>query len=411
MKKYIILFIIGALTSCGVSDKNNIEINNREIKIKDSKLISTGKSLADSPFITLNHENKTVISWAEGEDENTFFYYSISEDNGKTFSSPIEVSPTKGLTPHKETMPKLAFKADGSIVAVYQKRTPTPKNRFAGAIYYTQSFDNGKTWSKPNYLHTDTSQGVGRSFFDISVLPDGEIGAVWLDGRKRQRNGSTLCFAKTKKNKGFGKDIEIGQKTCQCCRTDIFVDNTDKVHVAYRDIINDSIRDIVHLSSLDNGISFTESTRISEDNWVIFGCPHTGPSITNSEKGVSFFWFTSGGTDGVYTTDLSENTNHFTERELINPHARHPQAITLKNGVSVLTWDETFKTEDGFIDKIGIKFQNLDGTEHIKYVTTANEDCNHPVLVEAANGSVILSWTQKTLKNEVSQVHQAVVTY
>jgi len=165
------------------------------------------------------------------------------------------------------------------------------------------------------------------------------------------------------------------------------------------------------LSSFDNGISFTESTRISEDDWVIFGCPHTGPSITNSEKGVSFFWFTSGGTDGVYTTDLAENTNHFTERELINPHARHPQAITLKNDVNVLTWDETFKTENGFIDKIGIKFKNLDGTEHIKYVTTINEDCNHPVLVEADNGSVILSWTQKTLKNEVSQVYQTVVTY
>jgi len=411
MKKYIYLALISALISCGVSEQKETEPIEIENKTHVPKIVSSGTSLSDSPFLTINHENNPVLSWVEGEDDNTYFYFSTSEDNGETFSDPIAITPTKGLTPHKETMPKLAFKSDGSIVAVYQRRTPTPKNRFAGAIYYTQSFNKGETWSEPNYLHTDTSQGIGRSFFDITVLPDGEIGAVWLDGRKRQRDGSTLCFAKTSKNSGFGTDIEIGQKTCQCCRTDIFVDSQNKTHVAYRDIINDSIRDIVHLSSIDNGISFTESTRISEDNWVIYGCPHTGPSITNSKAGVSFFWFTSGGTDGVYTTDLAENTNDFTKRKLINPHARHPQAITLKDGTIVLTWDETFKTEAGFINKIGITFKPVDGTESTEYITTEKEDCNHPVLIETNNNKVILSWTQRTIENEVSQIYQTLISY
>jgi hypothetical protein len=411
MKKYISLALISALVSCGVTEETDVVTIEKVNEPQIPKIISTGNSLADSPFLTLNHENNPVLSWVEGEDENTFFCFSISKDDGKTFSDPIAITPTKGLTPHKETMPKLAFKNDGSIVAVYQRRTPTLKNRFAGAIYYTQSFNDGETWTEPNYLHTDTSQGVGRSFFDITVLPDGEIGAVWLDGRKRQRDGSTLCFAKTSEKSGFGTDIEIGQKTCQCCRTDIFVDNINKVHVAYRDIINDSIRDIVHLSSLDNGTTFTESTRISEDNWVIYGCPHTGPSITNSENGVSFYWFTSGGSDGVYTTNLAENTKDFTERKLINPHARHPQAITIKNGTTVLTWDETFKTEAGFINKIGVTFKAVDGTEHTEYITTEKEDCNHPVLIETSNNKVLLSWTQKTIKDEVSQIYQTLITY
>ncbi len=411
MKNSITLLLLAALVSCEVTDKIKPEPIQKELTVKQSTRISTGKSLADSPFLTVNHQNKAVISWVEGEGENAYLYFSISEDNGKTFAAPIAVTPTNGLTAHKETMPKLAFKEDGTILAVYQRRTPTLTNRFAGAIYYTLSADDGKTWSEPNYLHTDTSEGVGRSFFDISTLPDGEIGAVWLDGRKRQRDGSTLCFAKTSNNNGFGKDIEIGQKTCQCCRTDIFIDNQDKLHVAYRDIINDSIRDIVHLSSLDNGISFTESTRISEDNWVIYGCPHTGPSITNSINGVSFFWFTSGGTDGVYSTHLTKSNNKFDERELINPHARHPQAITLENGTLVLAWDETFKTEAGFINKIGVRFTTLDGTELIKYITTEKEDCDHPVLVETDNHSVLISWTQKTIKEEVSQIYQITISY
>lgn len=407
MKKIIIFFTVGLLFSCGNPSEKAKEEKYNPIP----QLISGGKKLSDSPFLTKNHKNEPVLSWVEGGEKNVFLYFVTSEDNGKTFTNPIEVTPTKGLTPHHETMPKLAFKDDGTIIVVYQKRTPTPKNRFAGAIYYSQSFDNGKTWTKSNYLHSDTSKGIGRSFFDVSTLPNGEIGAVWLDGRKRQRNGSTLCFAKTKGTDGFGKDIEIGQKTCQCCRTDIFVDKQNKIHVAYRDIINDSIRDIVHLSSTDNGITFSESKRISKDNWVINGCPHTGPSITNTENGISFYWFTSGGKDGVFSTTLANNTKEYTKRKLVNPHARHPQAITLKNGITVLTWDETFKTEEGFINKIGLLIKNKNGTETIKYITTDSEDCNHPVLVETDNNSVLISWTQRKLEEELSQVYQTTISF
>lgn len=409
MKQLIALLLISIITSCGTTHKNESEVIKNEIKINESKFISSGNKLADSPFLTKNNEGNTILTWVEGVDDNTYLYYSLSKDDGETFSSPIKVTPTKGLSPHQETMPKIGFKNDGTIIVVYQKRTPTPKNRFAGAIFYTQSFDNGTSWTKSNYLHTDTSQGIGRSFFDISVLPDGEIGAIWLDGRKRQRDGSTLCFAKTNGNEGFGKDVEIGQKTCQCCRTDIFVDKQNKINIAYRDIINDSIRDIVHLTSPDNGNTFTESTRISEDNWVISGCPHTGPSIVNSNKGVSFFWFTSGGTDGVYTTDLAHDSNVFTKRQLINPHARHPQAIDLENGTIVLAWDETFKTKDGYINKIGILFKSADGKEEIKYITNESEDCNHPVLVETSNNNIVISWTQRNLNEEFSHVYQTLI--
>jgi hypothetical protein len=409
MKKLLIYLIVSLLISC-----NNPDVEKKiDIPKKDSfppSLISNSKKLADSPFLTTSHYKNPVLSWVEGEEKEAYLYYVTSEDNGKTFSSPIEVTPTKGLTPHHETMPKLAFKKNGTVVVVFQKRNSTSKNRFAGAIFYSQSFDNGKTWTKSNYLHSDTSEGIGRSFFDIVLLPDGEIGAVWLDGRKRQKDGSTLCFAKTNANNGFGKDKEIGQKTCQCCRTDIFVDNQKKIHVAYRDIINDSIRDIVHLSSTDNGNTFSNSKRISADNWVINGCPHTGPSITNTENGVSFFWFTSGGKEGVFNTQLTNNSAEFTERILINPHARHPQAITLKNGTIVLTWDETFKTEEGYINKIGVMFRKKDGTNNIEYLTSEKVDSSHPVLLEVENNCVLISWTQRILEQDNTKVYYKIVS-
>ena len=241
---------------------------------------------------------------------------------------------------------------------VYQKKTPTPENRFAGAIYYIQSFDEGESWSKPNYLHADTTIGIGRSYFDITTLPNGEVGAIWLDGRKKSRSGSTLFFAKTKNDSGFKDEIELDDKTCQCCRTANFVAQNNKINVAYSDIINDSIRDMVHLYSSNLGESFSSQKRLSEDNWVISGCPHTGPTITEDKDGLNFYWFTMGNGQGVYQTSTNNHGNYFTERKLINSEAKHPQAACLKGGGTALVYEEDFKTDSIFRSRIGISIQN-----------------------------------------------------
>ncbi len=66
------------------------------------------------------------------------------------------------------------------------------------------------------------------------------------------------------------------------------------MHVLYRGIIDDSIRDMVHMMSTDAGKTFTAPERISNDNWVLNGCPHTGPAMTENADGLHFSWFTGG---------------------------------------------------------------------------------------------------------------------
>ena len=40
--------------------------------------------------------------------------------------------------------------------------------------------------------------------------------------------------------------------------------------------------------------------RISQDNWVISGCPHTGPAMAENKEGIHFTWFTGGSGSGIY---------------------------------------------------------------------------------------------------------------
>lgn len=372
---------------------------NKPIKrqFHSSVLISSAHQYSDAPFLTSDEKGNAVLSWVEGKDDSTMLYYAVS-NGSQSFGQPIAIPPTKGLKVHHESMPKIAFKDDGTIIAVYGKKTPSPKNRFAGAIFYTQSFDKGSHWTDPQFLHYgDTTLGIGRSFFDIARLSNGEIGAIWLDGRKKSRKGSTLFFAKTSNKEGFVHETELATKTCQCCRTDIFVEEANRINVAFRHIFNDSIRDIAHLYSTDNGNTFTAPERISEDNWIINGCPHTGPTMTENEKGLQFFWYTLGGDQGVYSASVTNDS--FSLRKLINPHARHPQSAQLNNnGNIVLVWDENFKTDKAYINKVGVSFQ-----DSTYFITADSVDASHPVVQSFPNGGFVTAWTQK--QYDRSEVH------
>src|SRR3546814_5220138 len=72
----------------------------------------------------------------------------------------------------------------------------------------------------------------------MGTLGNGEVGAIWLDGRYGEADtGSALFFASTIPEGGFGMDKMIGESTCECCRTDLLVDSAGRIHIAYRDIL------------------------------------------------------------------------------------------------------------------------------------------------------------------------------
>lgn len=97
----------------------------------------------------------------------------------------------------------------------------------------------------PKTLVTDTA-GYDQRYYDIALLPNGEAGIIWLDNRKTvTKEGPGLYFATTNGKNGFENARLISQLCCQCCRTDLFVDKKENVHVLYRGIIQDSIRDII----------------------------------------------------------------------------------------------------------------------------------------------------------------------
>jgi hypothetical protein len=151
--------------------------------------------------------------------------------------------------------------------------------------------------------------------------------------------------------------------------------------------------------STDLGHSFSSPTVISEDNWVINGCPHSGPVITETSKGLDFFWFTRGEGEGVFHTSKAHNDGGYKSRDLMNPHARHPQAISLPNDEIAIVWDESFKTNSSYCNRIGLLIKSKNGEGIPTYITPDSVDASYPVILELSNGNILVSWTQKEKGN------------
>src|SRR5436190_1839637 len=164
------------------------------------------------------------------------------------------------------------------------------------ALCYAISSD-GKTFSQPIVVPNSGN-----------IQPHGEIGIIWLDNRKTTtKEGSALYFASTNGKNGFEGGRLIAEPCCQCCRTDLYVDKKGGIHALFRGIVQDSIRDMVHIASTDGGNTFSIPKRINEDNWVLNGCPHTGPAMTENNEGIHFAWFTGGKNKGCYYTKTTDD--------------------------------------------------------------------------------------------------------
>ncbi|MDQ3109988.1 MAG: glycoside hydrolase, partial [Bacteroidota bacterium] len=202
-------------------------------------------------------------------------------------------------------------------------------------------------------------------------------------------------FASTNGKNGFENEIPIGETCCQCCRTDLFVDSKNNIHVAYRDIIDDSIRDMVHVISSDQGKTFSIPERISADNWAINGCPHSGPAMAENKNGLQFAWYTLGNGKGVFYCHSTDNGKTFSLPDSVSgkSSAKHPQIATLDNGDVVIVWDESAGGEK-YIARIGFEHRTAEGKKiSRRYITTNDSTSEFPVIKVVDSKTVFVAYS------------------
>ncbi|RYY48023.1 MAG: exo-alpha-sialidase, partial [Chitinophagaceae bacterium] len=189
--KNILLYTMILLQAAACSQRERPDITASPGRLMDSLPGS-------SPYLTKDNNGNMLISWVRSiTDSTAIFCYSRSTDGGNSFGPVISIPSSTNIKPHAENLPKIIFKKSGEIIALWGVGNPNPNNKYSGLVYYSQSFDEGKTWQAAKPLVNDTA-GYDQRYYDVSLLPSGEAAIIWLDNRSQGgRDGSALYYAAT----------------------------------------------------------------------------------------------------------------------------------------------------------------------------------------------------------------------
>ncbi|MDH5380270.1 MAG: hypothetical protein OEW75_05420 [Cyclobacteriaceae bacterium] len=385
----IMFFVLATMLACSNTGDGGDTVEDGELTNEVINISKEGVDARHPYFSRSAAEGDIVLNWSEKVDSvNYILAYTIFD--GEKFGPVKTIAETFGLQVHGESMGKVSINQKGVITAIFRISNPTPENRFQGRSYFTQSFDDGESWTEKKNLVADTSS-FSQSFFDIEVLKDGSTGVVWLDSRKKEgdEEGAKLYFGHFSRDGEYIGEKLLSTSTCQCCRTDIYSDPNGVVHIAFRKIFEGSVRDMAYLKSEDFAETFDPITRVSNDNWIIDGCPHTGPSQVWNKKNLGMVWFTMGGGDGVYFASKNEEAELFDTRILIDKKAHHPQISASKEGEFVAVYEK----KENSVNKVFMEFLNQQDTIDRKVISRNDANSQYPVIAILGE-TVMVAWME-----------------
>ncbi|RPH35606.1 MAG: exo-alpha-sialidase, partial [Planctomycetota bacterium] len=239
-----------------------------------ARAIATGR---DGQLMLWASESPSLIVAAPGEKPGSAdLVYSSSKDEGGTFSHALKVNPLPGeVSAHGENAPQLRLSRGTAILAAWEGR---------GDIRFARCVDFGRSFLPAVTVNDDGAENY-QSFFSMETAPDGSLYLAWIDFRdaKTDPPGTASIYLARSADQGatFGKNVKVAGGVCPCCRPALAAESNGTVHVAWRHVLENNVRDVLIASSKDQGQAWSAPVRVSGDDWRLDGCPHSGPSLAS----------------------------------------------------------------------------------------------------------------------------------
>jgi hypothetical protein len=143
------------------------------------------------PSTAVNPNNgNAVIMWADGLDSRATILYSRSSDNGATWSTAARLAPSP-VNDTYQVEPWVEADEEGTFHSIWYDDRDAP-NTSIFHILYSQSTDNGVTWSQPARISTaasdlkigiPTGYGLAAGDYIQVTASHGNVYAAWTDTR------------------------------------------------------------------------------------------------------------------------------------------------------------------------------------------------------------------------------------
>ena len=344
-------------------------------------------------------ENNVYVVWQESVTEslpehNYDIFFIKSEDNGKTFSIPINLSNNTNFSER----PQIAVSKNGIFIVWGDTTNPNNKE-----IMFTKSLDNGKTFNKIINISKNSKNSYNQ---EISVFND-NVYVVWQESNQNNTddgNDNNIMFTSSiDGGTTFNNSIELINKTNGAFpKINSYANN---VYIVWNDE-NKKNNGIFFIKSSNKGNNFDEIIKVSDDNK--FG----ESQIIVDETYVLIIWggLLTKNIDNIYYVKSKDNGNTFTvsktisekiigfnntddDNKLNNTIIKNPLnvEITNNNNLSSVVWQNTFSKQNE--DILLLLLTNKEENNYTKLLNLSNNpSVSECPSITISNNNIYIIW-------------------
>jgi hypothetical protein len=214
----------------------------------------------------------------------------------------------------------------------------------------------------------DDPKPADHGMHSLAVAADGRVYVAWLDernvtsmkdvapakdlkmsssssGHHMESNRELFFSSSTDGGRSFLPNQRIATDVCPCCKTSLAAGKDGRIYVSWRQVLPGDFRHIAVTSSSDQGKTFANATIVSNDEWVLKGCPVSGATLAADSDGIlRVIWYAGGdkGESGIYWSESRDNGKTFSSRQLLAASSARGTPVLLRDrdGASAGVWQD-----------------------------------------------------------------------
>jgi BNR repeat-like domain len=374
----------------------------QRMKTAHISMESTARSISadassGSPRLGLWVPNTVFALTVAADDSQSRLQLQFSPDGGDTFGKPIILSaPNANVRGEGENSPALATDVQADVYAAWFQSV-------AGATQLMVKPIDRSGGKAVNVLDADRKPDAYAGFPTVATTHAGDVYVAWLDERDKANpaDSSSVYFSRSSDHGAtFSRNIRIAASACGCCRPQIYVGPAGDIYLAWRQVFEGSVRDMVLARSTDGGKTFSQPLRVAVDNWVLHACPDVGPAIGVSHGRLYVAWYSEGQDKPGIRLAISDNGgSSFAPSQFVSADIRdatHPRLSVSEDGRVLLTFqgrlaqqDTKWRSNQAFV--VEIKGANF--TPPMQ-VTNSEHSVHDPDVLAGSSGRLFLAWTE-----------------
>jgi len=348
MKQILTIFFLIALATVAGCTKH---LGGSAAGSGSPQRVSAADTNASEPAVAIAKDGSAYVVWVEHRDKDADVMLRRFNSAGQPLGDPIRVNPQAGkATAWRGDPPTVAVAADGTLYVGWTGRVESSTGNLAD-IYLSASRDGGRSFGSPVKVNDDQKPAV-HGMHSLAIADDGRVYLAWLDernvtpapmkdmkmdanssGRHMESNREVFLASSSDGGHSFSQNQRVATDVCPCCKTSLAVAKDGRLYVSWRQVLPGDYRHIAVSSSSDQGKTFAKASIVSDDGWVLRGCPVSGAALmAGADATIRVLWYAGSdkGQRGIYWSESRDAGKTFSSRQLLAASSARGTPVLLR---------------------------------------------------------------------------------